>query len=133
MPNPVVHFEIVTRDPKALTEFFNAAFDWKVDTHHPGTGAGDVPIYFYAAPNGDTPPSKGINGGIGGTPAGYDGHVTFYVGVDDVGNALEKVESLGGTRMMGPDQVPGGPVIGLFNDPQGNTIGLVGLPAEDRA
>jgi predicted enzyme related to lactoylglutathione lyase len=27
--------------------------------------------------------------------------------------------------MMGPDQVPNGPVIGLFTDPQGHVIGLV--------
>jgi hypothetical protein len=59
-------------------------------------------------------------------PEGYDGHVTFYVEVDDVGQALGKVEELGGKKMMGPDQVPEGPVIGLFVDPQGHTIGLVG-------
>jgi hypothetical protein len=27
---------------------------------------------------------------------------------------------------MGPDQVPGGPVIGLFNDPEGHMVGVVG-------
>jgi predicted enzyme related to lactoylglutathione lyase len=68
----------------------------------------------------------GIAGGIGGVPEGYDGHVTFYVEVDDVGQALDKAEELGGQKMMGPDQVPEGPVIGLFVDPQGHTIGLVG-------
>ena len=44
---------------------------------------------------------------------------------DTVGAALDKIELLGGTRMMGPDQVPNGPVIGLFLDPQGHAIGLV--------
>ena len=39
--------------------------------------------------------------------------------------ALAKAESLGGKRMMGPDQVPGGPVIGLFQDPDGHTLGVV--------
>ena len=27
--------------------------------------------------------------------------------------------------MMGPHQVPGGPMIGLFKDPDGNTVGVV--------
>ncbi len=39
--------------------------------------------------------------------------------------ALAKAESLGGNRTMGPDQVPEGPVIGLFQDPDGNTVGVV--------
>ena len=43
----------------------------------------------------------------------------------DVEAALTKAESLGGTRTMGPDQVPGGPVIGIFQDPDGNTVGVV--------
>jgi predicted enzyme related to lactoylglutathione lyase len=51
--------------------------------------------------------------------------VTFYVQVADVGATLDKVESLGGRRMMGPDSVPDGPTIGLFTDPQGHVIGVV--------
>ena len=67
----------------------------------------------------------GIAGGVGSVPERYEGHVTFYVQVSDVGATLEKVESLGGTRMMGPDSVPDGPTIGLFSDPQGHVIGVV--------
>jgi uncharacterized protein len=38
---------------------------------------------------------------------GYEGHVTFYVGVPDVEAALVKAESLGGKRLFGPEAVPG--------------------------
>ncbi|MBV9719434.1 MAG: VOC family protein [Candidatus Eremiobacteraeota bacterium] len=124
MANPVVHFEIMTKDPEALIAFYREAFDWDIDTQDHSGGPG-VPKYFMARPNGEERPSDGINGGIGGAPDGYDGHCTFYIAVDDVGAALEKVERLGATRMMGPDQVPNGPIIGLFIDPQGHTIGLV--------
>jgi len=48
----------------------------------------------------------------------YPGHVTFSVETPDVAAALAKAESLGGTLLMGPDQVPGGPVIGQFIDPK---------------
>ena len=44
----------------------------------------------------------------------------------DVEAALAQAESLGGSRMMGPDEVPGaGITIGLFMDPEGHVIGLV--------
>jgi predicted enzyme related to lactoylglutathione lyase len=125
--HPVIHFEIMTKDPDALSDFFRKAFDWNLDTNtYPGGGAGDVPKYIVVQPTGEEFPSGyGINGGIGLVPEGYDGHVTFYIRVDDVEQALQKVESLGGKRMMGPAKVPNGPEVGLFIDPQGHTIGLV--------
>jgi predicted enzyme related to lactoylglutathione lyase len=67
----------------------------------------------------------GIGGGIAGAPEGYPGHVTFYVEVPDVEEALAKAESLGGKRTMGPDEVMEGLVIGLFTDPEGHTIGVI--------
>jgi predicted enzyme related to lactoylglutathione lyase len=51
--------------------------------------------------------------------------VTFYIEVPDVGAALDKAESLGGTKMMGPDTPMEGLTIGLFTDPEGHTVGLV--------
>ncbi len=62
---------------------------------------------------------------MGGGPEGYEGHVTFYVEVPDVEAALEKAEELGGSRMMGPDEVMEGLVIGLFSDPEGHVVGVV--------
>ena len=68
----------------------------------------------------------GIGAGVGSAPEGYDGHVTFYVEVPDVEAALAKAESLGGTRMMGPDRIPEVDIeIGLFSDPERHVIGVV--------
>ena len=39
--------------------------------------------------------------------------------------ALAKAESLGGSRMMGPEKVMEGVEIGLFNDPEGQLVGVV--------
>jgi predicted enzyme related to lactoylglutathione lyase len=124
--HPVIHFEIISKDPESLSTFFREAFDWSIDSAmYPGGGAG-VPKYIVARPTGEEIPSGyGINGGFGEATDGYAGHVTFYVCVDDVEAALQKVEKLGGKRMMGPHKVPNGPEIGLFTDPQGNVIGLV--------
>ena len=124
MGQPVVHFEILTKDPDALGEFFHKAFDWKINPL--SEGGANVAKYNIAQPTGQDVPERSINGGIGGLPPnGYKGHVTFYIAVDDVETALQRVESFGGKRMMGPEQVPDGPVIGLFEDPQGNVIGVV--------
>ena len=51
--------------------------------------------------------------------------VTFYVEVADLGAALKKAEQLGGKTVMPPGQVPGGPEIAQFTDPDGNVIGLI--------
>jgi predicted enzyme related to lactoylglutathione lyase len=58
-------------------------------------------------------------------PDHYPGHVTVYVEVPDVEAALAKAESLGGSRVMGPEEVMNGLVIGLFNDPEGHLVGVV--------
>jgi uncharacterized protein len=119
MGNPVVHFEIAGRDGPALQRFFGELFDWNVDANNPMN-------YGLVSREGNTNPDGiGIGGGISQGPEGYPGHVTFYVEVPDVEAALAKAESLGGTRMMGPEQVMEDLVIGLFQDPEGHTIGVL--------
>ncbi|HLI96824.1 MAG TPA: VOC family protein [Candidatus Baltobacteraceae bacterium] len=115
MGNPVVHFEIMTKGAAALRDFYAGAFDWRPESS-PGASGVD-----YATIHNDA----GIDGGIGEVPDGYDGHVTFYVGVPDIAATLERIEKLGGTRMMGPEAVPNGPTIALFRDPHNHTVGLV--------
>ncbi len=119
MGQPVIHFEVMGNDAPALWSFYSDLFAWKVD--------GDNPMkYGVVAREGNvSAEGVGIGGGIGQVPEGYSGHVTFYVEVPDVEAALAKAESLGGTRMMGPDEPMESLVIGLFNDPEGHTIGLV--------
>lgn len=122
MGAPVVHFEVIGRDGKALNAFYSGLFDWKIDSDN-AMGYGMVPREGNTAPDG-----AGIGGGIMGAAPGmedYPGHVTFYVQVPDVEAALAKAESLGGTRRMGPEQVPDGPVLGQFVDPEGHLIGVV--------
>ena len=121
MGQPVVHFEVVGGDGEKLRSYFSELFGWEFgDTVGPTN-------YAVVQREGNTnKDGVGIGGGIGTAPEGYGGHVTFYVEVPDVGAALEKAESLGGSRMMGPDEMPEvGITIGLFTDPEGHVIGLV--------
>jgi uncharacterized protein len=119
MGRPVVHFEVVGKDAAALRSFYGELFDWRIDAENP------MSYGMVAKEDNLSEDGTGIGGGIGEGPEGYPGHVTFYVEVPDVEGALAKAERLGGTRMMGPDEVMEGLVIGLFSDPEGHTIGLV--------
>jgi len=119
MGQPVVHFEITGKDGRALSEYFSQLFDWDIDANNP-MGYGIVDREKNVNPDG-----IGIGGGIGTGPEGYPGHVTFYVEVPDVEASLAKAEELGGARMMGPEEVMEGLVIGLFTDPEGHIVGVM--------
>jgi predicted enzyme related to lactoylglutathione lyase len=118
MPQPVVHFEITGRDGGKLQAYYAELFDWQIQAF--GQGYGLIPREGHTNPDG-----IGIGGGIAQGPEGYEGHVTFYVEVPDVEAALARAESLGGARMMGPEQVMEGIEIGLFTDPEGHVVGVV--------
>jgi predicted enzyme related to lactoylglutathione lyase len=118
MGQPVVHFEIVGKDADKLKTYYSELFGWAIDSNNP-MNYGTIDRESNLTADG-----VGIGGGIGPAPEGYDGHVTFYVGVPDVGASLSEAERLGGTRMMGPDKVMEGIEIGLFVDPEGHVIGL---------
>ncbi|MDT4951030.1 MAG: uncharacterized protein QOJ37_3625 [Pseudonocardiales bacterium] len=125
MGAPVVHFEIIGTDPQQLHRYYGDLFDWEFDTSGAVAESVSQPgNYGFVQP--DSPDGVGIPGGVGGG-TGYDGRVIFYVGVPDVEVALQKAESLGGTRRMGPDRAPGRDlVVGHFTDPGGNLIGVAG-------
>jgi predicted enzyme related to lactoylglutathione lyase len=119
MGYPVVHFEIMGKDAEKLRGYYSDLFGWQFNTDNP-MNYGVVAREANQAPDG-----SGIGGGIGAAPEGYEGHVTFYVAVPDVEEALSKAESLGGERMMGPEEIMGRMVLGMFKDPEGHVIGLI--------
>ena len=121
MGQPVVHFEIIGKDAQALRSYYGELFDWSFDTSASATGMDYALVERYTTDDG-----TGIPGGVGGGTEDYDGHLTFYVAVPDVEAALQKAESLGGTRRMGPDPIPGTDIqIGHFTDPEGHLVGVV--------
>ncbi len=65
----------------------------------------------------------GINGGIGRSEDAD--RVTFYVQVDDLEKTLEGIEGRGGKTLVPPTEIPNMVTFALFQDPAGNTVGLV--------
>ncbi|OHV35289.1 MULTISPECIES: VOC family protein [Pseudofrankia] len=123
MGQPVVHFEIIGRDPAMLRGYYAELFGWEFQTNDAATETVSEPGNYGFVD--ETTASGGINGGVGGG-AGYEGRVLFYVGVPNVEAALRKAESLGGKRQMGPEGTPGTLVVGRFSDPEGHVIGVAG-------
>ena len=119
MGQPVVHFEVIGKHGEKLQRYYSELFGWEIDADNP-MKYGTVSREGNVDPNG-----VGIGGGIATGPEGYEGHVTFYVGVPDVEAALAKAESLGGKRVMGPETVMDMVELGLFTDPEGHLVGVV--------
>jgi len=115
MSTPLVHLEITGQDGSKLQSFFSDLFGWQLNTDNQmnyGVGMLDD--------------SVGI--GVGPSPEGA-GASTFYIKVDSVEDSLAKAASLGGSRVMGPMDVPDGPTIGLFADPEGHMVGVFTPPS----
>jgi hypothetical protein len=129
MGQPVVHFEIIGNDPAKLRSYYGDLFGWEFAVGDAATEAVSQPGDYGFVDGSTTGDGTGINGGVGGG-AGYERRVLFYVGVPDVEAALQKAESLGGTRRMGPEPASGGALaVGHFTDPEGHLIGVAGPPA----
>ena len=107
MTHPVLHFEVSGKDLDSLQAFYGELFGWKTQKI-----AGDMP---YAMVEKE-------DGGIGQSPDG-NGHVTFYVGTDDLQATLDKAEQLGGKTILPVTELPE-VTIALFADPEGHVVGL---------
>ncbi len=119
MGHPVVHFEVIGKDGKALQGYYSQLFGWEIDADN------EMNYGLIDREGNQSESGIGIGGGIAGGPEGYDGHVTFYVEVPDVEESLAKAESLGGSRIFGPEKIMDSMILGQFTDPEGHVIGLM--------
>ncbi len=108
---PVVHWEIVARDPSSQAAFYQQLCHWEV---------GDGPI-------------MSIPAGLGGPEPGPAGHirrgersgVTLYIQVRNLAESLRLAAELGGRVVMEPFDAPGGPTLAAIEDPEGVPVVLV--------
>src|SRR4029450_10256199 len=119
MGQPVVHFEIIGREPSELRSYFGELFGWEFDTSSPVAEAVSEPDDYGFVNRSTTSDGTGIPGGVGGGGR-FGGRAVFYGGGGDVEATLQRAERLGGKRVMGPERAPTGLVVGHFTDPEGN-------------
>ncbi len=112
---PVVHWELLARDPQRLRQFYEALFHW--DMEDGGFLIGVAPGLGGPEPG----PAGHIMAAADGAPSGFG----LFVQVLDIPAALARTEELGGTVAGDPFDVPGGPRICPILDPEGNRVTLV--------
>ena len=108
---PVVHWELLARDPQKQREFYAQLFNWQI---------GDGAIMPIPAGSGGPPP-----GPAGHLRQGDQPGVALYVQVLDLAASLAKATDLGGAVVTQPFDVPGGPTVAGIADPEGNRLMLV--------
>jgi predicted enzyme related to lactoylglutathione lyase len=116
MGAPIAWFEITSHDPTRLVAFYRELFDWTI---------ADGPESGYSLVDTGTAP-EAIGGGIG-APQGPDdpGGVTVYMRVEDLQAVLDRAETLGGTALVAPTDLPGGyGRFAMITDPDGHAVGL---------
>ncbi len=117
---PVVHFEVMGKDGKKLQSFYSKLFDWQLQIYE------SMNYGMATAVGNGTEVGKGsIGGGIGQTEGGAPGYVTFYAQVPDLAATLKKAESMGAKTVVPPTEIPNMVTFALFQDPEGNMVGLV--------
>ena len=113
MGSPIVHFEFIGKDAAKLRDFYMQLFDWKIGELTPEMGN-------YGLIDKE---SSGIAGGVGQSDDGQP-RSSVYAQVPDLQATLDKAVAMGGTVVMPPTEIPGGPWLALFADPAGNVVGL---------
>ena len=123
--NPVVHFEMPTKDPKRVTEFYTKVFGWQMKQFGPEMGN-----YITAdttETEGMRPKNPGaINGGFypkdKSKPAQYP---SVVIAVDDIKESMKKVNAAGGKVLGEPVDIPGVGMYVSFMDTEGNRVSML--------
>lgn len=115
MGQPVVHWELWSKDPEKTSDFYVQAFGWSVKS---------IPeLNYWIAETGS---QGGINGGImkpkGDGP--WPGNMSLYIDVPNLEAGLEKVKQAGGKVVVESVAVAGMGRYALFSDPDGRVMGL---------
>ena len=115
MGNPVVHWELMSKEPAKVSTFYEKIFGWKIQ-HIPE-------MNYYMV---DTGGEGGINGGIlkPDREGQWPGNMLFYINVDDLDSYKKKVVAAGGKIQVEEQEVPGMGSFSLFTDPEGRMMGL---------
>lgn len=121
MSGKVVHFEIPFDDGQRARSFYRDVFGWQLQ---------EIPEMDYtmveSGPSGEQGPTEPgyIGGGMLERSTSTAPGPVIVIDVDDIDVALEKIEKLGGSTVVGRTPVADMGFSAYFTDPEGNVIGL---------
>lgn len=113
MGQPVLQWQIISKNPDQAVDFYCRLFDWSVNT--------DNALGYRMI---ETHSGRGAEGGV--WPCPPEGHptVVLYVAVDDVAAYVEKASQLGASVIIPPQKLPEGDEMAVIRDPEGLAVGL---------
>ncbi|MBZ5597607.1 MAG: VOC family protein [Acidobacteriia bacterium] len=114
MGNPVIQFQILTRDPDQHAAFYAKVFGWKINSNNP--------LGYRMAETGS---SRGISGGFWPAPPEASAFVQLFTEIGDMTETISKVTQNGGTVLIPPQTLPAGEQMAILRDPMGVTFGVV--------
>jgi predicted enzyme related to lactoylglutathione lyase len=112
MANEVAWVEVLGKDGAKLQGFYGELFGWSFEQ-----APGGMPYWMHSVGQDQ------VGAGVGNAQDG-DGHVTFYVAVDDPQAALDAAGRLGG-KTVAPVTEMEMVTFALFADPEGHVVGVV--------
>lgn len=127
--NSVVHFEMPYEDKDRAAKFYNEAFGWKANIMGPEMESYIVVQTADTDDKGMIKEPGRINGGLFKKSA-KNSVVSFVVAVDDIREAMQKVEAaggkiIGGSKLGEPDEIPGVGTYIAVQDTEGNKVALL--------
>ena len=121
MSGKVVHFEVPFDDGDRARSFYKEAFGWQI-MEMPEMGYTIV----MTGPSNDSGPTESgfINGGMLSREQAATPGPVVVLDVESIEVALERIDSLGGSTVVGKTPVGDMGFAAYFKDTEGNTIGL---------
>lgn len=114
MGQPVVHWELWSKQPASVAAFYGEVFGWSIQ-HLPELN------YRMVQTGGE----GGINGGIMSPQEGpWPGNMALYIRVDDLDAYAARIRAAGGTIVVDKQPIPGMGTLSLFADPEGRVLGM---------
>ena len=128
--NPVVHFEMPAEDRKRMAGFYTKVFGWQTHQLGPEMGSYVLATTTETDENGMVKKPGAINGGFF-QKSKPDQSSRITIAVDDIKEAMRKVEKAGGKVLGGmqkpgePDEIPGVGLYATFIDTEGNHVSML--------
>ncbi len=123
--NPVVHFEMPYQDRQRMAKFYQAAFAWETKTL--GEESGNYVLATTTETDDKGPKRVGaINGGFFPKKEDWpEQHPSVVIAVDNIDQAMKKVQKAGGKVLGEPMDIPGIGQYVSFSDTEGNRVSML--------
>jgi len=123
--NPVVHFELPYKDAKRIAKFYSDSFGWKI------TDLGEQSGNYILAQTAIKDAKPGfLAGSIDGgfypvKPDWPSQYPSIVLGVENINDTIEKINSNGGTVLGEPMEIPNFGIYVSFLDTEGNRNSII--------